>query len=124
MAQSESAIPSFLLPRTLLEQLNADLDALEADVVPTWEGLVDPLERVSDRLGRSWGAVGHLKVETTSQTDFFEDLMQVASNAGQSYPRLHWLLEHLKAIAVLLLPSSSCGTNGTLHRLLWANFGH
>jgi len=30
-------------------------------VQPTWQGLVEPLERVVDRLGRAWGAVNHLK---------------------------------------------------------------
>lgn len=29
---------------------------------PTWEGLVEPLERLSDKIERTWGAVSHLKV--------------------------------------------------------------
>ena len=98
MAQSETAIS--LLPRALLEQLNADLDALEADVVPTWEGLVDPLELVSDRLGRSWGAVGHLKV---SQVETIYLLLLCSrrknfNNAGGP-PRPP---DHLEASAMLL----------------------
>ena len=48
--------------RELLAQLNADIDALERDVVPTWAGLVEPIERIFDRLERAWGAVSHLKV--------------------------------------------------------------
>ena len=31
------------------------------NVKPTWEGLVEPLERVADRLQRVWGTVMHLK---------------------------------------------------------------
>lgn len=48
--------------KTLLAELNSDLDELEKTVQPTWEGLVEPLERLSDRIERTWGAVSHLKV--------------------------------------------------------------
>ena len=47
--------------RSLLSQLHAEVDELEAVVVPTWEGLVHPLERIVDRLSRAWGTVTHLK---------------------------------------------------------------
>jgi hypothetical protein len=47
--------------RSLLTQLHAEVDGLEAAVVPTWEGLVHPLERIVDRLSRAWGTVTHLK---------------------------------------------------------------
>ncbi len=57
--KAEHVVPGI---RALLAALNAEIDALEANVVPTWEGLVDPLERVVDRLGRAWGAVWHLQV--------------------------------------------------------------
>lgn len=50
----------------MLSQLNADIDALEANVTPTWEGLVEPIERIFDRLERAWGAVSHLKVSDRS----------------------------------------------------------
>ncbi len=46
--------------RSLLAELGADLDRLEAQVTPSWEGAIDPLERLQDRLGFSWGVVGHL----------------------------------------------------------------
>ena len=39
----------------LLAELNAEIDQLEESVQPTFEGLVEPLERISDRLGRAWG---------------------------------------------------------------------
>lgn len=45
----------------LLADLNAEIDQLEQSVQPTFEGLVEPLERISDRLGRAWGTVSHLK---------------------------------------------------------------
>ncbi len=46
--------------RALLARLEGDLTALEANVVPTWAGLVEPLERLGDALAWSWGLVGHL----------------------------------------------------------------
>ena len=43
----------------LLAELSAELDKLEAEATPTWEGLVEPLERIADRLSQSWGLVSH-----------------------------------------------------------------
>jgi Zn-dependent oligopeptidase len=64
--KAEHVVPGI---RELLAQLNADIDALEQDVVPTWAGLVEPIERIFDRLERAWGAVSHLKVgRMSSQT--------------------------------------------------------
>ncbi|UJB70469.1 M3 family metallopeptidase [Acaryochloris sp. 'Moss Beach'] len=44
----------------LLTELEQELQTLEADVQPTWAGLVEPLEQLGDRLSWSWGIVGHL----------------------------------------------------------------
>ena len=44
----------------LLGDLEKELVRLEASVAASWEGLVEPLERLSDRLHFSWGLVGHL----------------------------------------------------------------
>lgn len=46
--------------RGLLAELGAHFDRLEGQVTPTWEGAIEPLERLQDRLGFSWGVVGHL----------------------------------------------------------------
>ncbi len=46
--------------RALLEELEGDFEALETEVVPTWSGLIEPLERMGDRLAYCWGVVGHL----------------------------------------------------------------
>lgn len=46
----------------IISELNNDLTELEANVKPTWEGLIEPLERIADRIARSWGTVSHLKV--------------------------------------------------------------
>jgi oligopeptidase A len=44
----------------LLEELNLELTHLEANITPTWARLVEPLDRLGDRLSWSWGIVGHL----------------------------------------------------------------
>jgi oligopeptidase A len=44
----------------LLAELEDSLTQLEANVVPTWEGLVVPLEKIEERISWSWGIVGHL----------------------------------------------------------------
>jgi len=54
--------PAHVVPavRHLLEDLGRDLDALERGAAPTWAGVVEPLESMADRLGYTWGIVGHL----------------------------------------------------------------
>lgn len=47
--------------RALLQQLENDLAELERTVQPTWPGLVEPLEKIVDRLSVVWGVVNHLK---------------------------------------------------------------
>lgn len=40
---------------------DADLVELERTVEPTWPKLVEPLEKIVDRLQVVWGVVNHLK---------------------------------------------------------------
>ncbi len=44
----------------LLKELDEEITKLEANVTPTWSGLVEPLTAIDERLGWSWGIVGHL----------------------------------------------------------------
>ena len=44
----------------LLAELTAELEQLEKNVTPTWSGVVEPLTAIEERLGWSWGIVGHL----------------------------------------------------------------
>ncbi len=44
----------------LLQELEAELSDLEANVKPTWEGLVEPLTEIEEKFSWSWGIVGHL----------------------------------------------------------------
>ncbi len=44
----------------LLAELEEELATLEANVTPTWSGLVEPLDRLGERITWSWGIVNHL----------------------------------------------------------------
>lgn len=55
--EAEHVLPAIT---QLLTELESDLQTLEADVQPTWTGLVEPLEQLGDRLSWSWGIIGHL----------------------------------------------------------------
>jgi len=55
--QPEHVVPAMT---QLLAEVDQELTALEAQVQPTWKSLVEPLDRLSDRLTWSWGIVGHL----------------------------------------------------------------
>ncbi len=77
---------------TLLENLAADFQALETRVSPTWEGLVEPLTRIEERLSWSWGIVGHLmgvknSPELRAAYEAVQPaLVQFATQMGQSKP--------------------------------------
>ncbi|RZC71243.1 hypothetical protein C5167_034415 [Papaver somniferum] len=47
--------------KALLQQHENDLVVLEKSVEPTWPKLVDPLEKILDRLQLVWGIIHHLK---------------------------------------------------------------
>lgn len=55
--QPEHVVPAMA---QLLAELESELANLEAHVTPTWSGLVEPIDRLSERLRWSWGIVGHL----------------------------------------------------------------
>ncbi|XP_057542100.1 probable cytosolic oligopeptidase A [Amaranthus tricolor] len=59
----DSVKPEHVRPgiRELLKQLEIELDVLEKNVEPKWEKLVEPLEKIVDRLAVVWGMVNHLK---------------------------------------------------------------
>nr|WP_326520983.1 M3 family metallopeptidase [Leptothoe kymatousa] len=52
--QVESAVAA------LLDDLTTALEALEKSMTPTWQGLAEPLTKISERLGWTWGVLGHL----------------------------------------------------------------
>ncbi len=76
----------------LLDNLAGDLEALEETVLPTWARLVEPLTQIEERLGWSWGIVGHLMGVKNSPElrAAYEEvqpaLVQFATRLGQSKP--------------------------------------
>jgi len=78
--------------RQLLDELNTELDALEASVVPEFARIIEPLERMNDRLGAAWGIVGHLMGVRNSDAlrDAYEtmqpEVVTYALRQGQSRP--------------------------------------
>ena len=55
--QSAQVVPAMT---QLLAESETVLTDLEANLTPTWEGLVEPLTTLGERLSWSWGIVGHL----------------------------------------------------------------
>jgi oligopeptidase A len=90
----DAITPAHVMPgiTQLLSELDSELTKLEAEVIPTWPGLVEPLDRLTDRLSWSWGAVGHLmgvknSPELREAYEAMEPLVvQFASKLGQSKP--------------------------------------
>ncbi|MDP6539370.1 MAG: M3 family metallopeptidase [Planctomycetota bacterium] len=46
--------------REILAGVEAEYARLESEAAPTWEGVVEPLERIHDALDYRWGIVSHL----------------------------------------------------------------
>ncbi|AFY42067.1 M3 family metallopeptidase [Nostoc sp. PCC 7107] len=55
--QPEQVIPAFT---QLLKELDEELATIETNVQPTWNALVEPLEKLTEKLTWSWGIVSHL----------------------------------------------------------------
>ncbi|KAI3808483.1 hypothetical protein L1987_24434 [Smallanthus sonchifolius] len=80
--------------RALLKQLDGDLIELERTVEPSWPKLVEPLEKMKDRLAVAWGAVNHLKA--------VKDSSEFRSAIEDVQPEKCELCLHLCAHAALL----------------------
>ncbi|MDZ8107377.1 MAG: M3 family metallopeptidase [Nostoc sp. DedQUE12a] len=85
----ERVVPAF---NQLLAELDQQLAVLEANVEPTWEGLVEPLEKLTERLTWSWGAVNHLmgvknSPELREAHEIIQpEVIQFINKLGQSQP--------------------------------------
>jgi oligopeptidase A len=55
--QAEQVIPAI---NQLLATVNSELTALEENLTPTWSGLIEPVDKISEQLTWAWGIVGHL----------------------------------------------------------------
>ncbi|XP_010518957.2 PREDICTED: probable cytosolic oligopeptidase A [Tarenaya hassleriana] len=78
--------------RALLHQLEAELEQLENTVEPSWPKLVEPLEKIIDRLAVVWGTINHLKAvkDTPELRTAIEDVqpekVKFQLRLGQSKP--------------------------------------
>ena len=63
--------------------VSKQIDELERTVEPTWSGLVEPLERLTDRLGVAWGTVSHLKAVRDSKE--LREAVEVSSGSVKPY---------------------------------------
>lgn len=95
--KAEHVVPGI---RQLLEDLNSEIDKLEADVVPTWDGLVGPLEVISDKLSKAWGTVSHLKAvkDTKELRDAVEEVQPEQVKLGLRMSQSKPIYEGFKAI--------------------------
>ena len=55
--EAEQVVPAIT---QILQELDEGINKLEENVTSTWAGLVEPLTELEERLGWSWGIVGHL----------------------------------------------------------------
>ncbi|KAF7829255.1 putative cytosolic oligopeptidase A [Senna tora] len=78
--------------RAILKKLEGDLDELERTVEPSWPKLVEPLEKILDRLYVAWGIVNHLKAvkDNADLRSAIEDVqaekVKLLLRVGQSKP--------------------------------------
>ncbi|GBE91107.1 M3 family metallopeptidase [Nostoc cycadae] len=85
--QPEQVIPAFT---QLLKELDEQLTTIETNVQPTWNGLVEPLEKLTERLNWTWGIVSHLMgVKNSPQLrEAYEtvqpEVVQFSNKLGQS----------------------------------------
>jgi oligopeptidase A len=90
----EAIQPDHIVPgvKALLQTLTQELEAIEAQIDPTWSGLVEPLTRLEERLRWTWGIIGHLmgvknSPELRTAYEIIQgDLVQFGSRMGQSRP--------------------------------------
>jgi len=58
---TDSCIFDSIVIASLIDFQEAELEELEKSVEPTWPKLVEPLEKIVDRLTVVWGMINHLK---------------------------------------------------------------
>lgn len=57
LIETQHIVPAI---KQLLEELKTEQTKLESSLTPTWEGLVEPLTEIEERLTWTWGVIGHL----------------------------------------------------------------
>ena len=79
--------PEHVVPgiRALLAELGDELTRIESAATPTWDGVVEPIEDLGDRLSVAWGTVGHLLSVRNS------DALRSAHDAVQAEVVAFWM---------------------------------
>lgn len=68
------------------------MEELERTIEPSWPKLVEPLEKIVDRLNVVWGMINHLKaVKDTPELRAAIEEVQVDSSPGFLYCLLTWV---------------------------------
>lgn len=97
--KTEHIVPAI---RQVLHELTTELQHIETHLQPTWQGLVEPLERLGDRLNVTWGIVGHLMgvqnsdVLRQAHQEVQAEVVQFSMRMGQS-PAIYQGLKALQA---------------------------
>ena len=105
--------PEHVVPgiRALVKEVEGMLEALERDVNPGWDSLVDPIERMQDRLGFGFGIVDHLMSVRNSPPlreaydEVEPEVVKLLTRIGQSQPIYRGL------VALRALCEGSAGKN-------------
>ncbi|BAY65083.1 peptidase M3A and M3B, thimet/oligopeptidase F [Calothrix brevissima NIES-22] len=85
----EQVVPAF---QQLIAELDTELANLETNLQPTWSSLVEPLDKLTERLSWTWGIVNHLMGVKNSPElrEAYEavqpDVVQFFTKLGQSKP--------------------------------------
>ncbi len=85
--------------KRLLEEAKDTLEELEANIQPTWKGLIEPIETMGLPFEYSWGPIGHLlNVMNTEELRKAHEAMQpkvveFGLRMGQSKPNYDGLVE-------------------------------
>ena len=80
----------------LVETVRTEFEALEADLAPTWEGVMEPLERIGHRLEAVIGSVTHLtSVKYSDEMQDAYDAVRPDARATARAPGLKQLRSYL-----------------------------
>jgi oligopeptidase A len=96
--RAEHVVPAM---RAILTEVHGELETLEGSVEPTWSSVVEPLERMTDRMDSAWRSVGHLLAVRNSDAlrEAYEevqgDVIAFGLRAQQSRP----IFDALEALA-------------------------
>jgi oligopeptidase A len=112
----EHVVPAF---NQLLTELDQEFATLEVNLETTWDGLVEPLERITERLNWSWGVINHLMGVKNSQAlrEAYEtvqpQVVKFINKLNQSQPIYN-------AFKALIAPHTNLTLNSAQQRIVEA----